>query len=387
MTTSHTLARAAVSTMRSQDDDAWLDASRRFDGVVAALPSALQLRHPLPPIKLRRVANPNVTARIRRAPKGSVFIEFGEEFLSRLVNVVQQVDPEQLSALLAPEPAPARPLEIARLEATRLTLYAVAEQFVIHHELFHLLCGHLDQRVGSSARRGLALEELGIAAAVRAGRRAGRSADASALPLFIELEADNTAAQFLFDKCLIGDLALLFPGLGTDRIPLSVVEGTDRPAAFRVCFAAIWLVLLLFEGLRADEPSRSHPWPATRLLALLLTLLPYFADIPDSVEEPGGERFAILTEQTAESTKEFMLDVVRPAMKFVLAQGDAEEVVRRYKAPDPIRSSLFADVLRDLQGLVFDTDVETPGGLQLLDLIRRRPHFAALFEPFRYFDP
>jgi hypothetical protein len=372
--------------MSSRDDDAWLDAGRRFEGLIDSLPLAIRMRRPLPPIRLRRVTNPNVTARIRRAAAGNVSIEFGDEFLSRLVNLVEHIDAEQLSLLLAPTPEAGQSEQTAQIEDARLALYAIGEQFVIHHELFHLLCGHLDQRLASSTRRGLALEELSLAALRHKKPKNRKRTEAMELALFIELEADSSAAQFLFDKCLIGDLAAVFPDLATDGLPLSLVEGPGRAAAFRLCFAAIWLVLLLFEGLRVDQPSGSHPWPATRLLALLFTLLPYFADIADEAEAIGGERFAILTEHTASSTREFMLDVVRPAMKFVLAHGDAEEVLDRYKAPDPTRSSLFADVLHDLQGLIFDTPLKTQGGSQLLSLIRKRPQFTALLEPYRYFD-
>lgn len=367
-------------------DDAWRDATGRFAAVLGGITSALEwLRQP-PAIRLGRVRSPHVTARIRRSRTGRVSIEFGKEFLHRLLNLITQLDDAQLAALLDPA-APSAPAG-ERLEAVRIALYSIAEQFVTHHELFHLLCGHLDQRIASSKARRLSLEEFELAAAARANSASMQGDEASQLALFIELEADNSALQFLADKCVIGDLVALFPSLKAAPVPLSQLDGADKAPAFKVCFAAVWLVLWLFEDLRDGEPSRSHPWPATRVLAVLFTLLPYYADIPDrTLEDRGGERFAVLTEQTATLATEYLREVVRPAMKFALALADDEQVLRQYRSPDPALSGLFADVLLDLQALIFDAEVKTPGGLQLLAVGRRRAAFGDLFKPYRYFDP
>lgn len=367
-------------------DDAWRDATGRFAAVLGGITSALDwLRQP-PAIRLGRVRSPHVTARIRRSRTGRVSIEFGNNLLHRLLNLIAQLDDAQVAALLDPAAPSAPPGE--GLETVRLALYSIAEQFVTHHELFHLLCGHLDHRIASSKARRLSLEEYELAAAARANGAPTQEDEASHLPLFIELEADNSALQFLADKCVIGDLAAVCPSLEAAPTPLSRVDGADKAPAFRVCLTAVWLVLWLFEDLRDGEPSRSHPWPATRLLAVLFTLLPYYADIPDrTLEERSGERFTTLTEQTAALATEYLVEVVRPAMKFALALADDEQVVRQYRSPDPALSGLFSDVLLDLKALIFDAEVQTPGGLQLLAVGRRRAAFGDLFKPYRYFDP
>lgn len=371
--------------MTARADDAWRDATERFAVIRSMLPSALNLRRQLPEIRLSRVTNPKVTARIRRSAAGRVIIEFGDEFLDRLLNLVEHLDEDMLGSLLVSTAAPDRPGS-AQLEAARIALYAMAEQFVMHHELFHLLCGHLDHKATSTRGRRLALDESKPATRrARKNAKVGRLDGVELLPLFVELEADNSALQFLVDKCVVADLAAVFPDAGMDAVRLSTLEGPNRVPAFRLYLAAAWLVLSLFEGLD-DKPSKSHPWPAARLLALLFTLVPYYVDFPNVMENDDGEQFTILTDESAADTREYMLDVVRPAMKFATALGDEEEIVRLYKAPDSERSNLFADSLLDLKGLIFDTEVRTPGGLQLLALMRRRNHFAPLFDPFRYID-
>lgn len=310
-------------------------------------------------------------------------IELGDEFLHRLLNLVSLLDDDRLSALvygahLSEESDP------DRLEGARVALYSMAEQFVIHHELFHLLCGHLDQQVKASRRIRLSISET-----PGAHRSAAAMADISrgtVQSLYIEMEADNSAVQFLVDQCAIADLATVFPYLEDGPRVLSMLEGPIKAPAFRLFFAAVWLVLWLFEDLRNGAASISHPWPSARLLALLFTLLPYYADMASAPADGDGEHFALLTEHTAALATEYMLEVVSPAMKFVLALADDDQVVQQFKEPDLSRSDLFADVLLDLKSLLFGDQVKTPGALQLLELERRRGEFTRLFAPYRYFS-
>lgn len=362
-------------------DAAWQDATAQFGAILSNLTSALELDRPLPPITLRRTPQSGVTARIRRTQSGRVFIDLGDEFLYRLLNLIELLDDAQLTALLGADRI--TPPDADRLEAARVALYGVAEQFVLHHELFHLLCGHLDQQPAESSGRALSLQEMSASARSRV-RRGGR-ADDPALRLYVELEADNTALQFLVDRCIVGDLAPVLPESDVANTPLSTLEGPAKAPAFRLTFAAVWLVLWLFEDLRCDEPSESHPWPAARLMALFFTLLPYYADLATDPADSDEERFATLTAESATLATEYMIHVVSPAMKFVVALADDDEIVRQYRDPDLSRSSLFADVLLDLRGLIFGHEVKTPGALQLLALEGRRSEFMRLFEPYRYF--
>lgn len=370
--------------MSSRIDDAWLDATARFAAVLANLTRALDFHQPLPPIRLARTKNRKVNARVRRLRADRVVIEFGDEFLHRLLNLISLLDDDRLAALVYGAQLPEES-DPDRLEATRVALYSVAEQFVIHHELFHLLCGHLDQQIEASGQKRLSINETPgtpWSAPARATISSG-----SALSLYIEMEADNSALQFLVDRCAIADLAAVFPSLKEGQGTLSTLEGPIKAPAFRLLFAAVWLVLWLFEDLRDGAASISHPWPSARLLALLFTLLPYYADMASDPEDADGERFAVLTEHTAALATEYMLEVVSPAMKFVLALADDDQVVQQFREPDLSRSDLFADVLLDLKSLVFGDKVMTPGAQQLLELERRRGEFTRLFAPYRYFSP
>lgn len=366
-------------------NSAWQDADDRFAAVVAGMRSALALDRPLPDVRLELTGDRSVTARVLKSPWGDVLVEIGDGFLQDLLNVIEQLDADQLTLLMT------RPGEAASASPflhndVRTALFSIAEQFVMHHELFHVLCGHLDQHIASAAGHSIAIDESRSAlyASVSAPFDGQMTAERE-LSLFIELEADNSALQWLAHRCAIGDLMVVLPSMADGAVPLSRVALVDKAIAFRLCFAAVWLVLLSFERSGASErTSTTHPWPSARLFALLVTLMPYYVEGADVHEDDQGQRFVVLDDETLEPTRSFLLDVVRPAMKFVIAHADGDRVVSRYEEADPRRSDLFADVLRDLQALLLEDEVTTPGGRQVLAMFKKRRHYADMFSDYRY---
>lgn len=370
--------------MSSLIEGAWQDANERFAAVVAGLRAALTLDRPLPEIRLERTRDPAVTARVLKNPWGDVLVEIGDDFLGGLLDAIEQLHEDQLTLLVLP-PSGAR-ADALQHNDVRTALFAIAEQFVMHHELFHLLCGHLDQHIASAPGRHIALDETHTAlhASVSTPFDGPMTAERE-LSLFIELEADNSALQWLADRCAIGDFMTVLPSMADGAVPISRAAPADQAVAFRLCFAAVWLVLLLFERSGASEqPSATHPWPSARLLALLMTLMPYYVQGVVISEDEQGQRFTVLNDDTLGPTKAFLLDVVRPAMKFVVAHADGDRIVSRYEKADPKRSDLFADVLRDLKALLLDDEVTTPGGRQVLTMLQKRRHYADLFSSYRY---
>lgn len=370
--------------MKSRVDDAWRDASERFDVVVTGLRQAVRAGHRLPDIHLERTTEPGVSARIEKAPWGDVLVEIGDGFLGELLSTIEGLDESQLALLM--QPPAGGPVLATETSAARLALFAVAEQFILHHELFHLLCGHLDQLVATAKGQRIALDETRMAGQAGVSRPfVGPMTAEYELLMFVELEADNSALQWLVDRCTIGDLSPLAPPRQGTEVPLSEVAPGDQAVPFRFCFAAVWLVLLLFERSGASEhASATHPWPSARLLSLIMTLMPYYVQGVEIGEDEEGRRYTVLNDETLEPTKAFLLDVVRPAMRFVAAHADGAKVIGSYEAADPNRSDLFADVLRDLRAILLDDNVTTPGGRQVLALLKKRREFAGLFADYSY---
>ena len=247
-----------ASQMSALVEGAWQDANERFAAVVAGLRTALTLERPLPDVRLECTQDPAVTARVLKSPWGDVLVELGDHFLGDLLEAIEHLHEDQLTLLVLP-PAGA-PADAPQLNDVRTSLFAIAEQFVMHHELFHLLCGHLDQHIASAPGHHLALEEnqTALHASVSIPFDGPMSAERE-LSLFIELEADNSALQWLADRCAIGDLTTVLPSMADGAVPISRALPADQAVAFRLCFAAVWLVLLLFERSGASKnPSPTH---------------------------------------------------------------------------------------------------------------------------------
>lgn len=332
---------------------------------------------------MARVASERVSARVCRVSEEQVVVEFGEAFLKRLYSSIEDLDDEQLHVLLSTGENEA---ETVDLSYVRTALYVIAEQFMIHHELFHVIGGHLDHKVAASGGKALDLDESG-ALCLEFGENTSEELSAEmALALYIELEADNSALQMLADYCSLGDLANV---LQQTPVPVPIVEctGRDRVLAFRLVFAGVWLLLLALEqgASQRRQPLRlTHPWPAARLMSLLFTLMPYFIDGVEVRSDDRGQQIATLTTETKALTLQYLQEVVEHTMKFVLAHADTDRVIARFRTPDPQRSDLFADVLHDLHALLFDEEVNTAGGRQMLALASNRRAYFDLFRAFRY---
>ncbi len=322
-------------------------------------------------------------------------MEIGEAFAKSLANLVEGLTQAHLNTLLGLGAQHALDVETAHL--ARLALQSMAVQFAMHHELFHLLCGHLDHHIVASDSAALSLEELALSAR-RRGRKGHAASEAEAgLSMYRELEADASALQFLVDRCVIGDLGQLIAqgahGVRDKRalrLALTELPKRQRALGFRVVLASIWLVLMLFEGLRegheGQATSITHPWPAARALALLVTLLPFYCRMRGFREDSSGFRYAVLTKASALAATDFMNNVAKPAMKFAVALVDEEQLLSSFENPQPTQSNLLADVLRDLKAMLFGEPFSSLGGQQLRQLLEQRLTLQVLLSPYEYFD-
>jgi hypothetical protein len=361
-------------------DEARASAKAQFDALIASLQASPELVPALPRITFAATGR-NITARVYKS-NHEYHVEIGDGFVSQLLASIERLDEQQIALIVGSKRRNAR--DVLDPGAVRAVLYAVAEKFVLCHELFHVLCGHLDHRIKSSGGSDLALDEFALAE--ETGARASdydRSPAELDLAFFRELEADDTAVQFLAGMSRIEELAALIPALDPEPDLSSMPKGQGRLLAFRLLFAALWQVVLLFETSRPPKREPTvHPFPASRLMSLLFTLMPYYLIDEETPEYELGERVR-LTEKTAELAREYMRAVVQPAMLFALSQNHRYDAATGPAESDPGESSLFGDTLRDLKALIVDAEVQTPGGRQLRKALEQRAEHVRALRPFR----
>lgn len=367
--------------MSPQVESNWHDTVERFEAVVQSMRLSLDLMKPLPEFRLALIRSGSVTAQVRMTAPSHVAVEFGERFQKRLLASIDKIEDLQLHSLLAfADPYSAY---IVMPDQARVALYTIAEQFVVCHELFHVIGGHLDHRVATSSGRSFSLGEVGRATAARTTRKDGeRLTVASELSLHLELEADASALQFLADHCVIEDLT---NALNIKLDSTTSYSGNDRILAFRLVLAGVWLVLLTLEGNRGKgHRSLEHPWPGARLIALLCVLMPYFIGKASTREDEIGQQFITLQGDTYAQAQQYMEQVAVPVVRFVLTQAQPVQTYSLNGLLDQGQTDLLVDILFDLKGLLYDEKLRTTAGRQLLFLYQRRRHFFELLRPFRY---
>lgn len=361
-------------------DEALASARERFNALVASLQASPYLVSDFPTITFAPRAGA-MTARVYKA-HDEYHVELGDDFVVRLLTSIAALDERQLSSIASLERGEVQTAPDS--DAVRAALYAVAEQFVLSHELFHVLCGHLDHRITRTGGSELALEEFAFEAtsgAAAVAVAAETRADERDMSFYRELEADDTALQFLVAMCRIEGLAAVVPAVESEATLVLVPPGDDRRLAFRFLFAALWQVVSIFETVRgSNAESGRHPFPAARLMALLFTLMPYYLADDDATYELG-ERVK-LTASATELAQDYMRSVVRPAMEFALSQISSDDLTGDAAGPDA--SDLFADTLLDLKALMFDEDVRTPAGRQVRRASEQRRDYRRALQPFRF---
>jgi hypothetical protein len=210
------------------------------------------------------------------------------------------------------------------LEGTKKTVFGsglcdrnVAVSFILFHEMFHLMGGHLDW---TSRHRGLAHfdeQRLGLAFSARLPERGSTRSGRSDLSTsyVLESEADCNAIQWLLQYAELSRLRELLRSKGqpvTDWAPLK------RQTAFRLILAAVWLIIRKLESSRITwlQPSgRTHPLPVTRLFMAFGTFLREYSSISDLEYDEAGGGQRRLTGRDVTSMREFLLHAMGPVLK------------------------------------------------------------------------
>jgi hypothetical protein len=364
--------------MERYPDIAWDDLRAAFEATVGSMDKVLPLNRALPTFMLRRSDDAALKARVEEVKPGEVVVELGGPFLAQLAGMIEGVDELDLAALVAVEAVADAP----EAEDVRIALHGLVRHFVVQHELFHVLGGHLAHLAATSRKAITSLIEPGGLQLSGKGRNSAETGQIE-LARYRELEADNSALQIMVDHCSFGDLAAALKQ--PEAVPITDHDGTDRILAFRIMFAAAWLVLLALERDQEADVDLSYPWPAARLLSLLSTLLLHYTGDKGMREDQDSQRYLSMSGQTIEPTREFLTAVAGPVVKFMVTRTDAAAVVERFRRNEPGPSALLDAVMRDLKDLLLDGPIHSAAGRQLLELQSKRRRYNELFAPYRMF--
>lgn len=277
-----------------------------------------------------------------------------------------------LSAVLG-----ARPVSTPARAAVIRAVHDLAILFVVHHELSHLVGGHVAWRAASSSAPRRAFDEVNLGLGDDDSAGATTSSREAREAYYLEVEADNSGLQWLMQSRPPASLGRLS---GHGRVALVDSTGDARVLSFRMLMVAVWLVMRLTEARRNPrivKPSASHPRPAARLLAAIATMMEHFALLTELRADASGQRIQTLGEQQAEDSRLFVTEVVRPVLRVDWSRPGAPLVSGSLSKTLPL-------VLRDLHNLLLIRKATTPGGIELEQLERLRRRMNRTLAPHRY---
>jgi hypothetical protein len=257
------------------------------------------------------------------------------------------------------------------------------QSFVILHEVFHLLCGHVEEfsRRDEELNRPLDEMHFGIDNSGFDERPTMALAQDELLKAYFrEVEADDCALQCLLQLPMQDALLEIVASIDTpdDSIPTQPLQltGFAQVVAFRLVFASAWTIMWLFEARRSQEirkASHRHPLPAARLLAALFTIMEEFAGLI-STPDGRGRRSCILSETTAASSRLFLDAVLKPVFKMPW--------------PDlPNVAELSPQIIvLDLASLMLNREPQSAAGRELSRLNGIRSEMTRRLRPYRYYE-
>lgn len=256
----------------------------------------------------------------------------------------------------------------------------LAVSFILFHEIFHLMGGHLDW---TSQQRGLAQfdeQQLWLAFSTgspeRGSRRFGRSDLSTSYVL--ESEADCNAIQWLLQYAELSRLRQLLRSKGQ---PVIEWAPEKRQTAFRLALAAVWLVIRKLESSRAtwlQQRGRTHPLPVTRLFMAFGTFLREYSSISDLEYDGAGGGQHRLTGRDVASMREFLLHAMGPVLKADWSPG--KETVPPNSLEEQMRI-----YFPDFANHMLNREVKTRVGRQILQMERARFRMDRTLRPFRFF--
>ncbi len=351
--------------------------SRSFSLLWGQIASDPRLRWfpPRPELVLSDSSDPDMVAQISGdAPPR---IEISRAFILDLRTELQ-VHRESIHSLL--------PSSIQMLGVRPRDAVAAVEEllcsFVLLHESFHLLGGHLAWLNRSPKDHNLEFNEfslgmssIGTVSSVSRKRALyGKVAQA----YMLETEADCTALQWILQSTYPRTFIRLF---GRDAVRINDLPAWKRVGAFRLVTAALWLALRRMERSRATwiaEVSETHPLPGARLLAGIGTLLQEYARISGLKFDDQGGGHHVLSARDAQSMPTFFRRVLKPVLKADWSPGSL------FVERGTLEASLLV-LLPDYANYLSNLPMRTAAGRELLRMEHVRRTMYKRLAAYRHF--
>ena len=255
------------------------------------------------------------------------------------------------------------------------SVYDVAIHFILLHELYHIYEGHLDFLSQLRGRHSLAEVEQCF------------TGDDPVLDLntayYLEMEADGSALVSLLTHVSfqsIVEQASSVSHVNTEHAFVQDLTDEARLFGYRIIACAVWMVGALMETSR-PKGSRSV-LPIARMLSMISTLMSWFIEANELVENEHGELIQRLNDQQPALIARFLNEVAKPVIvalwQFPGSAADTNTALFR----TPIELEQF---LRDMQSLIGRQPPSSPFAQQIITSESLRSTLEKQLAPYRYF--
>ncbi len=271
------------------------------------------------------------------------------------------------------------------------TLFDLSFNFVLQHELNHILCGHLDYQ---RATKGVDLAEYAMSESLC---ELGGLSDDILRSYYLEVEADGTAIEWMLErlqfKQLNNDLnALLKAKFSSDMASLSIMDlpRATRDIGFRYLLVSVWLVICLMESNRSEsvkEYNITHPLPAARLISAINILMLYYAKLSKLRIPDSGEMWVSPSSSDTQAMQEYLTNVVKPVIK---SFAGINPTMQKFPLVIPYGGSNYGEnlvnLLMDVKGLLKNEGNKSEVMIQVSRIESVRSEILEALEEFRYME-
>lgn len=338
-------------------------------------------------ISLVSVSTPEFMARVYHSTRRRLTVEVSEGLISDVFGMIRSCSQTIVEALTKPSLQLGARIEIDEKDALNLVA-KLALSFVLQHELFHALCGHLDYKL-ALRRKDRAFSEFALAVADDGSQARSVGAPADELARFsyyMEFEADDSALAWMVDRLAFEEIDSIVKELERaegialrreDTAPIHYLSGSARILSFRLLIIAVWCTIDVVEQHRSQNlQSRSHPYPASRFLSAMSTMMAWYAFIDKTSANRLGEQVVKLTDENLGGIGSFVQDVLRPAL--VPFAGLAAPAIYSTAGLSVI------DLAKDIGFLFLGKTPESPAGKQLGEIEQARDEYRRILSEHRY---
>lgn len=363
------------------------DCHRIFKDVSKGLFNQSLLTKTLPDIRLGFCKDPKVKARIGYMPgrEKTVLVTISEDFLFENYQAIM-THMKVISAMM-------RVGTEDRISEDQFDIYLIMEaiydlslQYVLHHELFHLLNGHLDLQKGDM--RLASIDESDDMSYV-----ANNGTEENILRYYFrEMEADGSSIGWIINKLVLGSVnnILIQCQLVEESYDDAIIglNGTARLFAYKMMFIAIWLVISLIEKARGHKMGNgdTHPFPVTRIISFIHTLLEFYAELSGSTIRKDG-RFATLDENNISQITEFQEGITLPFCIFFREFPDAsKEETELNNIDDFDFTNSVMSIVKESSNILINGAAKTIEGLQVKSIESVRAEMVDVLYTYRYLE-